>query len=241
MTTKKIVPLGFKAFFLAIAVSFAFAGLVLAYNLEPYYPLGEGNNWRYSIMEDTQSHEESVRIEGKDTVNGVETVKVVNEGGSYQCMALDSEGLKRYKFQNEEKYGIYNMPKVFFPTIGMGEVKETSSTATVYSLDGAEIGEVNDTCQITLESIEDVTVPSGRFVNCLKYKSICEWRESAGSYGRKDCSTWLAVGVGKVKEFCSDTVFDAEEGREETYIEAQGLISAVIDGETIEGQEAHTE
>lgn len=68
------------------------------------------------------------------------------------------------------------------------------------------------------------------FSNCLRFSIISEEKNTAGGYDKDNCSVWLALGVGRVKEFCLETEYDAEALKEDTSIVIVELVSAVVDG-----------
>lgn len=238
MKVEKLVLIDYKFFIFLIGILFMFTVLSSAYDLREYYPLSQGNSWTYSIIEDEESYEETVKIEGKEIVNNVETQKMIYAEDEYECVNLNSEGLKIYKSFDEDEYEIFEPPKIIFPNdIRMGETKEYLINSLKYNLDGAKIGETKEIGQISLESIEDTDVPAGKFSNCLKFSIISEQKDADGNcYDKDDCTVWLAPGIGKVKKFCLDTDYDRE-ANESISVEMSELISAVVDGKRIGRQE----
>lgn len=246
MRMKRFMLKDSKALILAIAIVVVFAPSASAYNLEEYYPLHQGNSWTYSVIEDGDIFEETVRIEGKEIIEGVETVRMVDvededeDENDYRCVAIDSEGIKEYKYFDAElngdsEYEIPDPPKLIFPNIEIGENKKYSINLIAYDLEGAKTGErSSESGQILLDSVEDLEVPAGKFRDCLKFSSISEWKEPDGSFDRDDCTIWLAPGVGKIKEFCFNIEYDAEAEETSTESEIYELISAVVDGVKIE-------
>lgn len=222
---------------LIIEIGVIFTSLVFAYELEEYYPLDQGNSWTYSAIENEESGKEIVRIEGKEIIRGVETVKMMFAENDYKCIAIDSEGIKKYKDFDEDEYKIYNPPKFLFPNIDIGQVKEYSTSWIKYGMRGEKKEEGVETGQIKLESIENIEVPAGKFTGCLKFSLISNEKTSDGGYESSDCTIWLAPAIGKVKEFCIDTEYDVEAQKEDTFIEIVELVSAVVDGKRIGRQE----
>lgn len=222
---------------LVLAIVVISANLLYAFNLEEYYPLNEGNSWTYSVIEDEESYEETVRIEGKEIINNVGTIKMVY-ADKYKCIAFDLEGFKKYKDFDGDEYEIFEPPKIIFPNnMKIAETKKYSIDSVKYNLDGAKIGETKEIGKISLESIEDIDVPAGKFSNCLKFSIISEEKKIASDYDKDDCSVWLAPGIGRVKEFRVKTEYNAETQKEDTSIEIMELVSALVDGKRIGRQE----
>jgi len=239
MKVEKSVLMDYKILILSTVIVFMFTTLSLAYDLREYYPLSQGDSWTYSVIEGEESERRNLRIDGEEIVNGIKTVRIFSGEDEYNCIAFDSEGIKKYKeFDIEDnEYEIYNPPKLIFPNIEIGEVKEYSTNWIEYGMNGEKKEEGTETGQIKLESIENIEVPAGRFTDCLKFSIFSEEKDTAGNYEKGDCSVWLALGVGKVKEFCIDTEYEAETQKEDTSIEIVELVSAVVDGKRIGRQE----
>lgn len=225
-----------KALTFMAGLIFIYAPLASAYNLEEYYPLAQGNRWAYFEIKDEGMDKKTFRVEGKEIIDGQETTKLLDSYGGHQCLVLDSQGLKEYK--DTDVYGceIYNPPRMLFPNIEIGESREYSTLAINYGADGTKLGESRMSGKITLESVEDIEVPAGRFTGCLKFSSILEIREENGSYKKEDSAIWLAPGLGRVKETCSVTEYEAGGGKENVSFQVFNLVSAVVDGKKIGGQ-----
>lgn len=208
--------------------------LALAFVLKDYYPLDEGSQWIYVVIEDEETFEQAVKIEGREIIEGVEAVKVVSSGNSYNYEVIDTEGIKEYKVFDEEEYVICEPPYLVFPNIiEAGEEKQYSTTMSYYTANNEKKKEIVKNGQIKLEAIEDVDVPAGKFTDCLKFSSSYEYQDPDEKSG-VNCSVWLASGVGKVKEFCSKV--KRKDGEKKMSTELYQLKSAVINGKEISGQ-----
>ena len=189
-----------------------------------YYPLRQGDSWTYSVIEGEDMHEETVRVEGKEIINGVETVKMMDDDNDYDCIAVDSEGVKQYKEFDDDEYYIFNPPRLVFPNIGIGKDKRYLTDKILYSIEGSKTEEESENGKIMLKSIEDIEVPAGKFNDCLKFLVISEWKDSSGSYGKDECTIWLASGVGKVMEQCTEVEYSPD-GDVDTETSISKLIS----------------
>ena len=169
-------------------------------------------------------YEETVRVEGKEIINGVEAVKMMYDDNEYDCIAIDSEGVKQYKEFDDEEYYIFNPPRLVFPNIGIGESKRYLADRILYSIEGSKTGEGSENGKIILESIEDIEVPAGKFNDCLKFFVVSEWKDSNGSHGKDECAIWLASGVGEVLEQCREVEYSPD-GTVDTETNISKLIS----------------
>lgn len=224
-----------------VIMLFSFAS---AYDLKEYFPLGEGNKWSYVATvtggdKDDYSKRE-IMIIGKEMIGENETVKFIYSDDENECLALDAEGVKRYKFFSLDDYMLFKPAMMLFPVdLAVGETRE-------YTLEAEKVhhkvGSAEDTTdrenfkgtiQITFESIEDVSVPAGTFTGCLKFSSLCNLEEST-HYFKEKCISWLASGVGYVKETCQVNEFAAADmGEGEEFTETFELLSASVDGKNI--------
>ena len=220
MKVIRLILLHCRIFLFAIGIAIIFVPLASAYDLKKYYPLDQGNSWTYSVTEDGEITEETIRIKGKEVIAGVESVKIIYPDGDYECMAIDSQGMKMYKALDGGESKVFKPALLIFPNIKVGESKKYSSSAKGYHRTATLTGE------ITLESIEDVNVPAGKFQRCLRFSCFKESVTDAG-YDRDECTIWLAPGVGKIKEISSSVEYDANANETEVSTEASELISGV--------------
>ena len=211
--------------------------MVFAYNLNEYYPLSQGNSWTYSVIEDEKNSKNMVKIEGREVINSLETIRMVDsedsEEESILYVAIDSEGIKMYKISAENEYEIFNPPITIFPNLEIGQERKDSINSAHYNIEGVKMSEKSITANVSLESVEDVEVPAGKFSNCLKFSFIIDWSEANGNYGRDDSTMWLALGIGKVKEFRFSTEFNAETKEKNTGFVIYKLTSAIVDRKEI--------
>lgn len=233
-----------KILILGVGLAIQLTASALGYNLEEYYPLVQGNMWKYSTADDEGSGEEKSEIAGREMIDGKETIKkFFPDYGDNKCLAIDSEGVKIYKhFKKAEVESgdediIYNPPRLIFPNLEPGQVKEYSTVWSKRSLSGKKKEEGSEVGQIKLEFVENIEVPAGKFTDCLKFSVIYNVKSFNGESENRECDVWFAPGVGMVKEFCIYTDREKEGGPEETSFKIYKLISAVINGERIGSQE----
>jgi len=205
-----------------------------AYNLEDYYPLDQGNSWTYEISGGGEKRESVRRIDGNEMVEGIVTVKVFSGADNYECVAVDYEGIKVYKDAEKDDYTIFSPPLILFPNIEVGEKRGDAINLISYYAYGVKEKEVSMGIETTLEAIEDVEVPAGKFSGCLKFSIVSSIKDPERDYYNEEYTAiWLAPGVGKVKEFSIDTEYDPETEEKADFIETYKLTSAVVGQEKI--------
>lgn len=211
-----------------------------AFNLKEYYPLREGSKWEYQITvhEDGQDHtyKESFNISGKEKISEVENVRMVssdNESIS-RCLAIDKEGVKKFKEYSVDNFRVFNPPMMLFPAdIKIGESREyavNSMSVRHKSNDVPAVvssGLYTGSVKITLEPPESVVVPAGTFDNCLKFSLVYNYKGTK-RYGENKYSIWLASGVGEVKEVCEGKKYDPDINKIIEFNESYELVSVSL-------------
>ena len=229
----------YKIFKLLVALSLMifFSHLAIAEELSRYCPLQQGDSWEYSVNDDDKIYNEKYTVQGFKKINGIETIEMVFPDGSYECLASDAEGIKNYRYVESDGYGNYNPPLLVFPNkMKVGETKEYATEGDYYGENGEKKSSSSEKGQITLESIEDVTVPAGKFTGCLKFSLLRECIES-GNRSLESHTIWFVSGVGKIRELSIATDYDSS-GRAKANPKTimYELVSAVIDGKEIGSQ-----
>ena len=185
-------------------------GNVSAYDMAEYFPLNQGDEWIYlnNFPYDGRLPVKKV-IDGTELVNGVETIKFENG----DCYAMDSEGLKMYKWNEPgPMYLIFDPPRIIFPAqFDVGETYLGSISAKVYSSDDDTFLDLTLTGNNTviLKSVEDVTVPAGTFKDCLKIYTYMTLQP--GDYNVVETTEWYARNIGLIKriDYCKTVLISA--------------------------------
>lgn len=223
----------------AIVITPIPAALALENDFKKYFPLNQGNSWTYSSEIDGTdgkvTYNETLIIKGKEIVNGVETVKMFEPDGEYECIAADSEGIKIYKEVVRGKYEIFKPPLALLPNIGIGESRSYSINSDIYLTEGQKESKVKGThwYEVTFEAVEDVEVPAGVFTDCVKLSKIFIWKIENGNHGIDTITVWLASGAGRVKILTVSEGYNVATGKRYNEIKTSGLRSAVINGKVI--------
>jgi hypothetical protein len=140
------------------------------------------------------------------------------------------DGLELIKLEEEDSYEVYDPPFLIYPNTEEGEVKNVSLKVKVFP-DDEENKEYSCNLSVKLESIEDVEVPAGKFLGCLKFSSVVDFSNMDGSnYLKISTTSWLASAVGLVKEDSVRTSGNNSTGEETTESSQSELLSAVVDG-----------
>jgi hypothetical protein len=141
------------------------------YTISEYFAPGQGNTWTY-VEEDEELTVQSVS--GTEQVNGVDAVKIIDEDGDYNLWT-NSDGLVFHKIYNADDVPgcgwsqfIFNPPiKVSDPVVSVGSTSAATSTLFYTDCSGSSDSSAFS-YEITIEGVEDVTVPAGTFSDCLK-------------------------------------------------------------------------
>jgi len=214
-----------------------FRGNVGAYNMAEYFPLNQGDKWTYLTTYKGIPLLMGAVVNGTEVVNEVETTKYENRilyliVAQYICAVMDSNGMKIYKISDPTGIKVYNPPPLWFPAqFELGEVNQQSLSFSLYSTDGTFLGTATGTETISLESVEDVTVPAGTFKDCLKIIDSGSWQVSTDLYGELEHIFWLAQNVGPIKITISETYHSSgNSGGTKTQTMTSKLICANVNG-----------
>ncbi len=190
-----------------------------------YFPLGQGDTWTYNDL--ARQKNETHLISGTETVNGVDATKMITDvagGDNYLLFDIYNGALRIHKIVDLDDIAgcgwsqiVFNPADIMIPAELSIGVKDTFSTTTKYTNCTGTSASQTTTLEVTLEAFEDVTVPAGTFINCLRYKIvILNIVNDQGGTDNSDQTWWMAKGVGLVKTI--------ENGRTEE------LISATVGG-----------
>lgn len=203
-----------------------------------YFPLHQGDTWEYKVFsDDGEENQGRIKIDGTEIVNGAETVKRYEllypdyqDENYYECVAQNSEGFVWYKklgTKDAPPGKFWNPPAVYFPlkmTIGQ--------SFTSYWLGARLTDAPNSTISgrtIELEGLETVTVPAGRFKECLKIKyGQFDHEDGPGDHEVYKGWIWLARGVGIVKSVEYGAEYVPDEQKTDTWTDTIELTSYKI-------------
>ncbi len=172
-----------------------------------YFPLGQGDTWTYDseVTSEGDSWQETVTktVSGTETIKGVEAAVLTEDDGDYSLYTSDDNGVTLYAEHNVKDSGWerleYDPPLNLLPgEIYVGLTKSSSATLTYTTSDGLSLTGTYSV-ELTVEGIEDVTVPAGTFEDCLRVRFTGERASSDGNSETFAFTTWLAKGVGDVK------------------------------------------
>lgn len=188
----------------------------ICFAIADYFPIGQGDTWTYRKIEDEELYWET--ISGIENINGVEAVKKIDEDG-YEL--LTNNGITYYKEYDSDdiagcgwSQGVFTPPITLCPAEVYIGAKYTFNVSETYT----DCTGFTDTATLsggmTVEGIEDVTVPAGTFKDCLKVKM---------KSGKKEFQNWLAKEVGIVKAIWTETNGEVD-------VDNVELVSATVGG-----------
>lgn len=223
---------------LSFAFAFAVSQPAFGHDLQDHYPLAQGNSWSYAGIEAENNNSFKTileeKVDGEEAVGATKTTAIGYSNNYHKYLAFDQEGLKIYKDLAGESYELFEPAMVLFPDLETGQSKSYQIKRIKYDKDGSMEESLYYNEYRALEAVETVTVAAGKFENCLKFTLTSTWRTPDGLNNKNDCSTWLAPGIGKVKEFCVYSRPDPVTHEENVFVESYELTSAVINGKLIE-------
>ena len=191
-------------------------GSVSRGDAQNYYPDEVGNTW--TLRSEDGIEERVVTIESRETI-GTEVVKVILDG-TYPVSDPTSNNPNKFfikatpngvlifrataTFQGIPATIDYSPPETFLPIpIGLGSEWTVTGDAKA-RLFGIEI-KISTTNAAKVVAVEDVTVPTGTYYNCLKIEQ--EFSASGPIAIASQSSTmWLAPDFGLVKSLNSDGI-----------------------------------
>ena len=190
-------------------------GSVSLCEAQNYYPDEVGNTW--TLRSEDGIEERVVTIEGPETI-GTEVVKVISDG-TYPVSDPTSNNPSKL-FIKATPNGVlvfratatvqgfdatidYSPPETFLPIpIGLGSEWTVTGDAKAL-LFGVEI-KIPTTNAAKVVAVEDVTVPTGTYHDCLKIE--LEFSTSGLVTSSTQTTMWLAPDFGLVKSLNSDGI-----------------------------------
>jgi len=160
------------------------------WNITDYFPLGEGDTWTYNS--DWGAYTKTVS--GTEEIWGETCIRVVFDEGTVEWYQTDSDGVRFWGSQSPGEPQLTVNPPLFTPN-GLYPGDEAASDTTLY-LDGVPQGQLVATGRFV--GFEDVTVPAGTFVNCLKLEGQIDAPPGYEEMEEPEY-IWYALGVGVVK------------------------------------------
>lgn len=206
-------------------------------DLRDYYPLDENCKWIYKITREEDSGVREVKNLERKFMGNIEMIKVSHEGngengGGYQYLIADKEGIKLYKSVDAAgAYDIYKTPLMILPfNIERVENYQKEVFYSEYNKEGERDDEGMGFEEMRFKGREDIVVPAGKFKNCLKLFTIHKWKDQDGTFGNDEIKTWLAKHVGVVKMIMTATKHRLS-GKITIDIEEWYLIKAILSDE----------
>ena len=218
-----------------LTVNGKFQGL-LPYASADYFPLNQGNTWTYKRTgerdgEPFEDNHETQTIDGTKAVGRVVYAKKVEDDGDYTLFS-NTNGVQvaeDYEIGNDggssvETVDTFKPPLQYMPSrFSVGTIHTFKSVLNHKDSSGVKAAAKIE-LQTIVEGIEDISVAAGDFNDCVRVRMIRNLSApKLNTSETSDTTTWLAKGVGIVKEI-STTVQDSN-GQVETETETDELIS----------------
>jgi hypothetical protein len=207
------------------------------YPIPSYFSFSQGNQWTYSHKTGDKVGEVTYVIEGYETFHGIKIPKKVQADNpdEYFCTSADSVyGIRDFKHNlgMTQEYLIYTPPTNVLPAkMKAGDIHYNAAHLFRHNKDGTikDEGSFYDTT--ILEAVEAVTVPAGRFEDCLKVTLI---RDDVFSeiVVNVVLTQWLARGVGIVKSNAKVNIYSPQGGEPFTVEASEELKKATVDGKS---------
>jgi len=207
-----------------------------SYEISKYFPIRVGNEWSYTLLE-TKQVKSSERImhsviRTKDLLNGKDVYLFERDFDRTPIFyySLGKDGIYLHKVVKDEGSIVFSPAAIVFPNnLQLNQEFEGSRTFVVYDINGNAVDGGMVTAKITFIGLEDITVPAGRFEDCLVISSLFILKAKRSSTVVLT-TTWLAQDVGKVKE--EEELTEYNETVSEIYTEIE-LKGGMIEGEII--------
>lgn len=189
---------------------------VPTFSATDYFPLAIGNTYTKSQtcaftchsnppFSGTFTEIHTVTITGTETVGGITGFKMGGPDGGYTLLT-NIDGLRILKTYDVKDPGVWNQliydpPVTILPSVfSVGSSGTGSGVGHYTDSTGAQITG-SGTVDVTIEAIEDVTVPAGTFYNCIRGRFKFTKTAANGAYMEiTDTTFWLAKDIGIVKE-----------------------------------------
>lgn len=189
----------------------------MPYETAEYFPLGQGDTWttKETYSEDGEIGEdtETLLIAGTEKIKGVLAVKRVevddNPAEVDYSLWTNVGGIKFYKdydidFDDDvpnEEIETYNPPLMYLPArISIGTRYAFKTTMTYKRIPGPTVS-VKISGNAIIEGLDNIEVPAGRFVDCIRVKFFIDSSIKKMNFIRyQETTVWLAKGVGVVYE-----------------------------------------
>lgn len=194
-----------------------------SFNLTDYYPLNDGNEWRYTapenwkdgdyiskIVQDTQGFENYYSQRRSTPDFKKKYTVLLKKGAAFRH--YDATKTAKLLLRNEvglyyigeafsggESFVLFDQPFIWFPsTIKMAENLIEERNFTRFYKDGRRTKGLFRIIQ-TIPKLESVEVPAGKFANCLRVEFTTYWNFGNGSEAKSINVYHHAKGVGVVK------------------------------------------
>lgn len=213
------------------------SGIVKADDMQGYFPLNDSDKWVYEGTEGEQIISKEWRVEGKELVDGKETIKITDEHNSSRHLLVGSGSVSAHKDIDMgdgkiDEYLVFEPPlPLFVFNIEQEGAHKQEYAFTKYDESGNSKSTGKGIVEIKFEGRENVVVPAGEFADCLKITVVDSLEETDGMKDIFTRSVWFSKGVGKVKEIEVEEYTNPQENIQgEKSAREYNLKEAIING-----------
>lgn len=186
------------------------------YSISQYFPLNVDDTWIYKVtLIRDAGYSEYVAMSSiieKSILDDKDVYAFENNLNEkplfYYSKAQD--GVYLHKMVEDESYSVFTPPlPVFADPMQLNKGNIFSGKAKLYDNNGRLIEEYKVDIESKLNGIESITVPGGKFENCLKIDSGMKFYKKRNTRTVEQ-TIWLAKNVGKVKEQNLITIYNGK-------------------------------
>ncbi len=194
------------------------------YRMASYYPLTSGLFLRYQATTgegvNSSGYSFSAEIAGSENLGSRSVIKKVFDSGDSSSYSLltATDGIRRWRKHYDLPWGSFDFFDTggnrFFPPEMVPGARYRAEMQTRYSDSKGGAGSGWLSLETTLQGVEDLVTPAGKFESCLKLKTEFTgvlhgdlYNHTVSEQSESDDDTlWLAQGIGPVKRRIKTTL-----------------------------------
>ncbi len=170
-----------------------------SFNAQEYYPFDQGRSWTYQRSDGGRL---VLTVAGTQEICGRTCIRLNGSDGSATYWINDETGIWMTRYVNPDTtYTDFCPPmKITPPQLYIGtQSLDSFDDAGYFFPPGIQLGTLDGWSQFVAKAQEDVTVPAGTFLDCIRATYTFSYTSSDGSYAVRTEEAWYSQGVGVVK------------------------------------------
>lgn len=203
---KKII---FIIFFCLLAVLKSTDIVAEEANTSEYFPLNEGDSWTYETYISAENGSlrgtTTMVVNSKEILDIMEVYPMESTGPDDEknifYYSVDKDTVYLHKIFKSGRY-IEFSPPIRFPIVDLvrsNSKEEISAVVKMYATDSQFIDQGTFEATVKFDGFENIDVPAGSFERCIKIFFLANYK-IGNSEAEITRMTWVAKGIGKVKE-----------------------------------------